>query len=48
MFGPATRGRTRGLATDVTATEFVPLSVVQEGAEIYLRTIRTLCGVTEA
>ena len=48
MFGPATRGRTRGLANDVTATEFVPLSVVQEGAEIYLRTIRTLCGMTEA
>jgi acetylornithine deacetylase/succinyl-diaminopimelate desuccinylase-like protein len=44
MFGPALPGRTRGLASDVTTTEFVPLSVVREGAEIYLRTIMTLCA----
>lgn len=48
MFGPARRGRARGLSSDVTATEFVPLSIVSEAAEIYMRTIMTLCGVAEA
>ncbi|MGQ0572056.1 MAG: M20 family metallopeptidase [Armatimonadota bacterium] len=47
MFGPSALGRTRGLANDVTATEFIPLSLVEEGAEIYLRAICQLCEVEE-
>lgn len=44
MFGPSLGGRTRGLGADVTATEFVPVSVVEEAAKIYASTIARLCG----
>lgn len=47
MFGPSASGRTRGLGSDVTATEFVPVAAVEEAAEIYLHAITTLCGTEE-
>lgn len=47
MFGPSAGGRARGLGSDVTATEYVPVAAVEEAAEIYLRTITTLCGAEE-
>jgi succinyl-diaminopimelate desuccinylase len=46
MFGPSTSGRTRGLGSDVTTTEFVPVSTVEEAARIYAMTILNLCGQT--
>jgi acetylornithine deacetylase/succinyl-diaminopimelate desuccinylase-like protein len=44
MFGPSVAGRTRGLGPDVTATEFVPVSVVETAARIYASAIAQLCG----